>query len=149
LAKEVSKISNYGISVWEPLLRHALIECTSFLMIIISYRQFVIPSLLSRCILWFVMFARGDASYRVERDYRKNLKQEKCIDALYLNSIDFFSPFQYTQPNSEWNFTYKHLYNLVEWNLLVLELFRSCIKSATMLLSSNEIRQYTDHMNWE
>jgi hypothetical protein len=43
------------------------------------------------------------------------LKQEKCIDAVYLNSIDFFSLSNIQNLNSEWNFTYKHLYNLVEW----------------------------------
>jgi hypothetical protein len=47
------------------------------------------------------MFPRGDASYRVERDYRKNLKQEKCIDAVYLNSIDFFSLSNIQSLNSE------------------------------------------------
>jgi hypothetical protein len=47
------------------------------------------------------MFARGDASY-TERDYyRKNLKQEKCIDAVYLNSIDFFSLSNIQSLNSE------------------------------------------------
>lgn len=30
LTKEITKISNFGISVWETLLQHSLIECVNF-----------------------------------------------------------------------------------------------------------------------